>query len=346
MQRLRVGDRVPAVEGVGDVDEPALLPDRRQRVRERHAPRDLLVQEEPDHLALALGLHLFAGDHDRAPGRGASSTASCAPANTLWSVTAIAPSPSASRMVEELGDGDRAVVRPARVHVQVGDDPVAVGERVGRAGSRGGAARATRRSARARAATASNDSPSARAGRALASRSRKPASSIRRATAAAASSGWSLTPGGSAIAHPTPSPRAGAERCHRARGRGSPPRARSGGPGLGPHERAHVHAVATACGIVGARRAASCGRARPPSPGARAARASPPRATASALARTSTAITFASARRVPGRCPRPARRRDSHREALGRGRGDALRGREQRVDARRAGGRAGHARVG
>ncbi len=60
-----VGDRVQPVERVRQVDEPALLADRLDRVPERHAARDLLLEEEPDHLALAVGLDLLAGNDDQ-----------------------------------------------------------------------------------------------------------------------------------------------------------------------------------------------------------------------------------------------------------------------------------------
>ena len=33
--------------------------------REAHPARDLALQEEADHLALPVGLHLLAGDHDQ-----------------------------------------------------------------------------------------------------------------------------------------------------------------------------------------------------------------------------------------------------------------------------------------
>ena len=130
----RVGDRVPAIEGVGDVDEPALLADRRERVRERHAlagsPRAGRARSPRPGPSSSPPRRESRQVARRAP----SSTASSAPAKTLWSVTAIAPSPSASAWSRSSGDRDRAVVRPARVHVQVGDDPVAVGERLRRAG--------------------------------------------------------------------------------------------------------------------------------------------------------------------------------------------------------------------
>jgi len=97
------------VEGVGEVDEAALRPNGGDRVGEREAARDLLLEEEADHLALAVGLHLLAGDHGQAAAA-CESTASSAPPKRLWSVTAIAPRPIASRVVDQILDGDRTVV--------------------------------------------------------------------------------------------------------------------------------------------------------------------------------------------------------------------------------------------
>ena len=82
-------DRMQPVERVREVDEAALVADRRDRLREGHAARDLLPEEEADDLALAVGLDLFAGNDDEGRPR-AASTASSAPPKTLWSVTAIA----------------------------------------------------------------------------------------------------------------------------------------------------------------------------------------------------------------------------------------------------------------
>ena len=45
------------------VDEPALVADRGDRLRHRHPLRDLLLEEEADHLALLGGLHLLGDDH-------------------------------------------------------------------------------------------------------------------------------------------------------------------------------------------------------------------------------------------------------------------------------------------
>ena len=66
VQRHGVGDGVAAVEGVREEDEAALGPDGGDRVVEAEAARDLLAQEEPDHLALALRLHLLARDDGQA----------------------------------------------------------------------------------------------------------------------------------------------------------------------------------------------------------------------------------------------------------------------------------------
>src|SRR3954462_521931 len=60
---LVVGDRVHAVERVRDVDEPALAADLRDRLLERHPARDLVLDEEADHLALVGGLDLLGDDH-------------------------------------------------------------------------------------------------------------------------------------------------------------------------------------------------------------------------------------------------------------------------------------------
>ena len=129
MERRRERDRVHAVERMGEVDDSLLLADRGHRLRERHPARDLLVQEEPDHLALVVGLDLLAGDHDQ-----------LAPARLLGRLAGAAEDvvvgdrdrAEALRLgvVEQLVDLDRAVVRPGRVHVQVGEDPGAVGERL------------------------------------------------------------------------------------------------------------------------------------------------------------------------------------------------------------------------
>ena len=130
MQRRRVGDRVHPVERVREVDEPALLADRGDRVRIGHPAWDLLLEEEPDHLALGVGLHLLARDHGE-----------CASAREFDRLQGAAedvvvgdrdrPQPLRVGVVEQLLDADRAIVRPRGVHVQVGDDPRPVGKRVG-----------------------------------------------------------------------------------------------------------------------------------------------------------------------------------------------------------------------
>ena len=125
MDRRRVGDRVQAVEGVGDVDEAALVADRGDRVRERQAARDLLVEEEADDLALAVVFTSSPGMTTRSRSR-AGSTASRAPPKTLWSVTAMPPRPDRLGVVEQILGRDRAVVRPVGVEVEVESDPLAI----------------------------------------------------------------------------------------------------------------------------------------------------------------------------------------------------------------------------
>ena len=135
MERRRVGDRVAAVEGVREIDQPALCTDGRDRVRERHAAWDLLLQEETDHFALLVGLDLFAGDDDEVPAARLldrlEGAAECVVVGDRDRTETLLLG-----VVEQLVDLDRAVVRPARVHVQVAEDPVALGERrLGRAGA-------------------------------------------------------------------------------------------------------------------------------------------------------------------------------------------------------------------
>ena len=122
------------VERMGDVDDPLLLPDRRDRIPERHPSRDLLVQEQPDHLALVARSSPLRRGSRSGRARGRARPWPVRPPKTLWSVTAIAPRPSASACSSSPLRLDRAVVRPARVHVQIGHDPVAVGKWVGGAG--------------------------------------------------------------------------------------------------------------------------------------------------------------------------------------------------------------------
>ena len=80
--------------GCGTVDDGVLRADRLDGVGEREPARDLLAEEEPDHLALAVRLVPARNDDEPAPPRALDRLER--PPNTLWSVTAIAPSPSAS----------------------------------------------------------------------------------------------------------------------------------------------------------------------------------------------------------------------------------------------------------
>ena len=128
VERLRVGNRVQAVEGVGEVDEAALLANRCQRVSEREPAWDLLAEEQADHFALPVGLHLLAGDHDQVAAARLLDRLERAAEDIVVGDRDRAE-PLRLRVVEQLVDLDRAVVRPGGVHVEVGDDPGAVGER-------------------------------------------------------------------------------------------------------------------------------------------------------------------------------------------------------------------------
>ena len=99
--------------------------------------RDLLLQEEADHLALAVGLDLLAGDDDQLAAARLLDRLERAAEDVVVGDGDRAEA-LGLRVVEQVVDVDRAVVRPARVHVQVGDDPVAVLERRARRGARAG----------------------------------------------------------------------------------------------------------------------------------------------------------------------------------------------------------------
>ena len=62
-QVLVVGHRVQTVERMRHVHQPSLAPDLGDRLLERHPARDLLLDEQADHLALVGRLDLLADDH-------------------------------------------------------------------------------------------------------------------------------------------------------------------------------------------------------------------------------------------------------------------------------------------
>ena len=134
-----IGDRVHPVEGVGEIDEAVLLADRGDRVGERHAARDLALEEEADHLALLVGLDLLAGDDDQVAIASLVEDLERAAEDVVVGDRDRAE-PLGLGVVDELGRVDGAVERPRRVHVEVGDDPRPVGERVGRRAAGGRAA--------------------------------------------------------------------------------------------------------------------------------------------------------------------------------------------------------------
>jgi hypothetical protein len=102
LEGRRVGNRVHAVKGMREIDQPVLLLDCRHGVGEGEAARDLLTEEQPDHLSLAVRLHLLAQDDDKlvVPGE-------CARLER-----------AAEHVV--VGDGDRAEPDRLGVHDQVG----------------------------------------------------------------------------------------------------------------------------------------------------------------------------------------------------------------------------------
>ncbi len=106
------------------VHQPALALDLGDGLGHAQPARDLLLDEQPDHLALLGGLDLLAHDHLQGSGRGhwirlAFSRASKAPEISLWSVTAIAPSPTSLAVASNTSTGRFAVAGVVGVHVQI-----------------------------------------------------------------------------------------------------------------------------------------------------------------------------------------------------------------------------------
>src|ERR687891_1603334 len=134
VERGRVGDRMQAVERMRQVDDPALVADRRDRLAHREPPWDLLLEEESDHLP-GLGLHLLAGDDRDAPAARELHRLSGAGEDVVIRDGDRAESLLLG-VVEELGDGYGAVVRVLGVEVEVAEDEGASRMRVGRARDR------------------------------------------------------------------------------------------------------------------------------------------------------------------------------------------------------------------
>ena len=104
------------------------------------------LEEEADHLALVVGLHLLAGDDDELAAARLLDRLERAAEDVVVGHRDRAE-PFRLGVVEELVDLDRAVVRPARVQVEVGEDPVVLSAARSAAGGAGGG-RARRRSPR------------------------------------------------------------------------------------------------------------------------------------------------------------------------------------------------------
>ena len=81
-------------------------------------------QEEPDHLTLVGSLDLLARDHDQPAAAGALDGLLRAAEDVVVGDRDRAE-PLGFCVLDQLVDVDRAVVRPVRVQMEVGDDPVA-----------------------------------------------------------------------------------------------------------------------------------------------------------------------------------------------------------------------------
>ena len=188
----------------------------------------------------------------------ASSTASSAPPNALWSVIAMAPSPISSAWSSRSATGDRAVVRPVGVHVQVDDDPVAArraGPRPRRGDGRGACGRGASRRASSSVATSSKLWASACA--------RPSVASVRASVVVRGEAGdlGSTTPRASSAHHRArrrrPPPAAGAPR-PRAPGRRSRSRRARRRAARAAAPRGRARACGPRAGSAGGSRAASC----------------------------------------------------------------------------------------
>src|SRR5262249_31661120 len=87
----------------------------------------LLLEEEADHLSLAVGLDLLARDYDEITIAGRLYRLERAAEHVVVGHGDPAE-PDALGVIEKVLDLDRAVVRPARVQMQVDRDPVAIRE--------------------------------------------------------------------------------------------------------------------------------------------------------------------------------------------------------------------------
>ena len=101
-QMLVVRDRVQPVERVGHIDQPALALDVGDRLPESHPAGDLLLDEQPDHLAL-IGRLASSPTITSIPS--ARARAASALRRSRRAVTAIAPSPRARASASNTSTG-------------------------------------------------------------------------------------------------------------------------------------------------------------------------------------------------------------------------------------------------
>ena len=114
-----------------DVDEPALLANRGDRLGEGEPAGNLALEEEADHFALIRGLHLFTGNDDDVVAARRVHRLERAAEHVVIGDRDCADS-LVFGVVHKLRRINAAIEGPRRVHVQVGDDPRPVGERLGR----------------------------------------------------------------------------------------------------------------------------------------------------------------------------------------------------------------------
>ena len=118
---MRAGVAWKRSNGCGHVDDAALRLDALERLGEREAARDLLVQEQPDDLAVVGGLDLRADDDvQRQPALDRARAGLDAARDRVVIGDRERAEAGRERRVEQLVDGRRAIPRVLAVHVQVG----------------------------------------------------------------------------------------------------------------------------------------------------------------------------------------------------------------------------------
>ena len=113
---------------MGHVDDAALGADRGDRLRHRHAARDLLLEEEADHLALFGGHHLLGDDHLDVAHLRRDAARLQRPGYLVVVGDRDRPEAAVAGGLEQDLDRRRAIGRVIGVHVQVDLDQRATGD--------------------------------------------------------------------------------------------------------------------------------------------------------------------------------------------------------------------------